>query len=85
MPELPELEIVREVLTRRLAGRRIEAVTLAAKGATVIVRDPEPPWARSATLLVPVSSACLACVGAMLVVSPWQDRSAVLRGLKASR
>jgi formamidopyrimidine-DNA glycosylase len=39
VPELPELEVVREVLTRRLAGRRIEAVTLAPKGAAVIVRD----------------------------------------------
>lgn len=39
MPELPELEVVREVLTRRLAGRRIEAVTLAPKGAAVVVRD----------------------------------------------
>lgn len=39
MPELPELEVVREVLTRRLSGRRIEAVTLAPKGAAVIVRD----------------------------------------------
>ena len=39
MPELPELEIVREVLTRRLGGRRIEAVTLAPKGAAVVVRD----------------------------------------------
>ncbi|HSR46880.1 MAG TPA: DNA-formamidopyrimidine glycosylase family protein [Anaerolineales bacterium] len=39
MPELPELEIVREVLTRRLGGRRIDAVTLAPKGAAVIVRD----------------------------------------------
>jgi formamidopyrimidine-DNA glycosylase len=39
VPELPELEIMREVLTRRLAGRRIEAVTLAPKGAAVVVRD----------------------------------------------
>jgi formamidopyrimidine-DNA glycosylase len=39
VPELPELEVVREVLTRRLAGRRIEAVALAPKGAAVIVRD----------------------------------------------
>jgi len=39
MPELPELEVVREVLTRRLGGRRIEAVTLAPKGAALIVRD----------------------------------------------
>ena len=39
MPELPELEVVRQVLTRRLAGRRIEAVTLAPKGAAVVVRD----------------------------------------------
>jgi formamidopyrimidine-DNA glycosylase len=39
VPELPELEVVREVLTRRLEGRRIEAVTLAPKGAAVVVRD----------------------------------------------
>ena len=39
MPELPELEVVHEVLTRRLGGRRIEAVTLAPKGAAVVVRD----------------------------------------------
>jgi len=39
VPELPELEVVRDVLTRRLAGRRIEAVTLAPKGAAVVVRD----------------------------------------------
>jgi formamidopyrimidine-DNA glycosylase len=39
VPELPELEVVREVLTRRLGGRRIEAVTLAPKGAAVILRD----------------------------------------------
>ncbi|HMK07928.1 MAG TPA: DNA-formamidopyrimidine glycosylase family protein [Anaerolineales bacterium] len=39
MPELPELEVVREVLTRRLAGRRIEAVSLAPKGAAIVVRD----------------------------------------------
>jgi formamidopyrimidine-DNA glycosylase len=39
VPELPELEVVREVLTRRVAGRRIESVATAAKGAAVIVRD----------------------------------------------
>jgi formamidopyrimidine-DNA glycosylase len=39
MPELPELEVVREVLNRRLGGRRIEAVTLAPKGAAVVLRD----------------------------------------------
>ncbi len=39
MPELPELEVVAEVLTRRLGGRRIEAVTLAARGAPIVVRD----------------------------------------------
>jgi formamidopyrimidine-DNA glycosylase len=39
VPELPELEVVREVLTRRLGDRRIEAVTLAPKGAAVILRD----------------------------------------------
>lgn len=39
MPELPELEVVREVLARRLLGRRIERVSLAPKGAAVVVRD----------------------------------------------
>jgi len=39
VPELPELEVVCEVLTRRLGGRRIESVTLAPKGAAVVVRD----------------------------------------------
>jgi formamidopyrimidine-DNA glycosylase len=39
MPELPELEVVREVLERRLLGRRIQRVTLAPKGAPLVVRD----------------------------------------------
>ncbi len=39
MPELPELEIVREVLVRRLVGRRIEDVRLSGKGAPIVVRD----------------------------------------------
>ena len=39
MPELPELEVVREVLTRRLVGRRIESVTVAPKGGPIVVRD----------------------------------------------
>lgn len=39
MPELPELEVVREVLARRLAGRRIEAVTVAPRGGPIVVRD----------------------------------------------
>lgn len=39
MPELPELEVVREVLARRVLGRRIERVSLAPKGAAVVVRD----------------------------------------------
>lgn len=39
MPELPELEVVREVLARRLVGRRVDRVSLAAKGAAVVVRD----------------------------------------------
>ena len=39
MPELPELEIVREVLVRRLRGRRVEDVRLMGKGAPIVVRD----------------------------------------------
>jgi formamidopyrimidine-DNA glycosylase len=39
MPELPELEVVREVLARRLAGRRIEQVTVAPKGGPILIRD----------------------------------------------
>lgn len=39
MPELPELAVVREVLGRRVVGRRIEGVSVASKGASVIVRD----------------------------------------------
>ena len=39
MPELPELEIVREVLARRLVGRTIAGVTLAPKGGPIVVRD----------------------------------------------
>jgi len=39
MPELPELEVVREVLERRLLGRRIQRVTLAPKGGPLVVRD----------------------------------------------
>lgn len=39
MPELPELEVVREVLTRRLSGRAIARVTVAPKGGSIVVRD----------------------------------------------
>ena len=39
MPELPELEIVREVLKRRVVGRTIRQVTLAPKGGPLVVRD----------------------------------------------
>ena len=39
MPELPELEVVASVLTRRVIGRRIERVSLAPKGASIVVRD----------------------------------------------
>lgn len=39
MPELPELEVVREVLTRRLAGRAVDRVTIAPKGGPIVVRD----------------------------------------------
>jgi formamidopyrimidine-DNA glycosylase len=39
MPELPELEVVREVLERRLIGRPIQRVTLQPKGGPLVVRD----------------------------------------------
>ena len=39
MPELPELEVVREVLIRRLTGRTIERVTISPKGGPIVVRD----------------------------------------------
>lgn len=39
MPELPELEVVREVLERRVVGRNIEAVTVAPRGGPLVVRD----------------------------------------------
>jgi formamidopyrimidine-DNA glycosylase len=39
MPELPELEIVREVMQRRVVGRRIDDVRLVGKGAPIVVRD----------------------------------------------
>ncbi len=39
MPELPELEVVREVLDRRVVGRKIEAVTVAPRGGPLVVRD----------------------------------------------
>lgn len=39
MPELPELEVVREVLTRRVVGRRLQAVHLDPRGGPIVVRD----------------------------------------------
>jgi len=39
MPELPELEIVRDVLQRRLVGRQIMEVSLSPKGGPIVVRD----------------------------------------------
>jgi formamidopyrimidine-DNA glycosylase len=39
LPELPELEVVQEVLTRRLIGRRFERVTIEPKGGPIVVRD----------------------------------------------
>lgn len=39
MPELPELEVVREVLVRRLLGRPIRRVTVQPKGGPLIVRE----------------------------------------------
>jgi formamidopyrimidine-DNA glycosylase len=39
MPELPELEVVREVLSRRVIGRAITAVELVAPGAAIVLRN----------------------------------------------
>jgi formamidopyrimidine-DNA glycosylase len=39
MPELPELTVVREVLERRVSGRRVAAAALVQPGAAIVVRD----------------------------------------------
>ena len=39
MPELPELEVISNVLTDRLAGRQIERVNVEPKGGSIVVRD----------------------------------------------
>ncbi|MGA2111781.1 MAG: DNA-formamidopyrimidine glycosylase family protein [Anaerolineales bacterium] len=39
MPELPELEVVSEVLAHRLVGRVIQQVKVAPKGGAIVVRD----------------------------------------------
>jgi formamidopyrimidine-DNA glycosylase len=39
MPELPELEVVKQVLGRRAAGRRILQVSLSGKGGPIVARD----------------------------------------------
>ncbi len=39
MPELPELEAVKEVLQRRVVGRSIEAVRIDPKGGPIVIRD----------------------------------------------
>ena len=39
MPELPELEVVKEVLQRRVVGRSIDAVRVDPKGGAIVIRD----------------------------------------------
>jgi formamidopyrimidine-DNA glycosylase len=39
MPELPELEVVREVLDRRVRGKQIERVEIVPPGGAIVVRD----------------------------------------------
>lgn len=39
MPELPELEVVREVLNRRVIGATIQAVHVMPQGGAIVVRD----------------------------------------------
>ncbi len=39
MPELPELEVVREVLNRRVVGNTIQSVQVMPQGGSIVVRD----------------------------------------------
>ncbi len=39
MPELPELEVVRDVLHRRVVGTTIERTTIMPPGGAIVVRD----------------------------------------------
>ena len=39
MPELPELEIVRDVLQRRVVGTMIDAVQVLPPGGAIVIRD----------------------------------------------
>lgn len=39
MPELPELEVVKDVLTRRLAGQTVVRVEVAPKGGPIVMRN----------------------------------------------
>ena len=39
MPELPELEVVQEVLNRRIVGQTIAAAELIQPGGAMVVRD----------------------------------------------
>lgn len=39
MPELPELEVVRDVLQARVGGRVVESVTLSGRGGPIVARD----------------------------------------------
>lgn len=39
MPELPELEVVRDVLLKRIVGQTIEAVRIAPAGGAIVIRD----------------------------------------------
>jgi formamidopyrimidine-DNA glycosylase len=39
MPELPELEVIRDVLQRRIAGQSIQNIEVIAPGGAVVIRD----------------------------------------------
>ena len=39
MPELPELEVVRDVLNRRILGKTISATEVIPPGGPIVVRD----------------------------------------------
>jgi formamidopyrimidine-DNA glycosylase len=44
MPELPELEVIRDVLQRRIVGQSIQNIEVIAPGGAVVIRDLTQIW-----------------------------------------